>query len=46
MLVHKGIDHYAVPILGLDYLEATAINLVLATRPIKHVLAYLSPRRP
>jgi exonuclease III len=26
ILVHKGIDHYAVPVSGLQYLEATAIQ--------------------
>jgi hypothetical protein len=45
-LVHKGIDHYALPVSGLQYLEATAIHLVLATRPIKLASAYLSPTRP
>jgi hypothetical protein len=46
ILVQKGIDHYAVPVLGLQYLEATAIHLVLATRPVKIVSAYLAPTRP
>jgi hypothetical protein len=41
ILVHKGIDHYAVPVSGLQHLEATAIHLVLATRPVKLVSAYL-----
>jgi hypothetical protein len=36
-LVHKGIDHYAMPVSGLQYLQATAIHLVLATRPVKLV---------
>jgi exonuclease III len=45
ILVHKGIDHYAVPVSGLQYLEATAIHLVLATRPVKLVSAYLAPTR-
>jgi hypothetical protein len=40
ILVHKGTDHYAVPVLGLQYLEATAVHLVLATRPVKLVSAY------
>jgi hypothetical protein len=43
---HKGIDHYAVPVSGLRYLEATAIHLVLAIRPEKLVSAYLSPTQP
>jgi hypothetical protein len=46
ILVPKGIDHYAVPVSGLQYLEATAIHLVLATRPVKLVSAYLAPTRP
>jgi hypothetical protein len=46
ILVHKGIDHYAVPVSGLQHLEATAIHLVLATRPVKLVSAYLAPTRP
>jgi exonuclease III len=46
ILVHRGIDHYAVPVSGLQHLEATAIHLVLATRPVKLVAAHLSPTRP
>jgi hypothetical protein len=46
ILVHKGIDHYAVPVSGLQYLEANAIHLVLATRPVKLVSAYHAPTRP
>jgi hypothetical protein len=34
ILVCRGIDHYAVPVLGLQYLEATAIHLELATRQV------------
>jgi exonuclease III len=34
ILVHRGIDHYAVPFSGLQHLEATAIHLVLAIRPV------------
>jgi exonuclease III len=45
ILVRRGIDHYAVPVSGLQHLEATAIHLVLATRPVKLVAAYLSPTR-
>jgi hypothetical protein len=46
IFVHCGIDHYAVPVSGLQYLEATAKHLVLATRPLKLVAASLSPTRP
>jgi exonuclease III len=41
ILVRRGIDHYAVPVSGLQHLEATAIHLVLATRPMKLVAAYI-----
>jgi hypothetical protein len=34
------------PGFDLQYLEATATHLVLATRPVKLVSAYLSPTRP
>jgi hypothetical protein len=46
IFVHKGIDHYAVPVSGLQYLEATATNLVLVARPVKLVSAYLAHTRP
>jgi endonuclease/exonuclease/phosphatase family metal-dependent hydrolase len=46
ILVRRDIDHYAVPASGLQHLEATAIHLVLGTRPVKLVAAYLSPTRP
>jgi hypothetical protein len=46
ILFHRGIDHYAVPVSVLQHLEATAIHLVLATRPVKIVAVYLSPTRP
>jgi hypothetical protein len=46
ILVRRGIDDNAVPVSGLQHLEATAIHLVLATRPVKLVTAYLSPTRP
>jgi hypothetical protein len=37
--VRRGIDYYAVPVSGLQHLEATAMHLVLATRPVKLVAA-------
>jgi hypothetical protein len=46
ILVYRGIDHYAVPVSGVQHLEATVIHLVLATRPVKLVAAYLSPTGP
>jgi hypothetical protein len=46
ILVRRGIDHYAVPVSGLEHLEDTAIHLVLTTRPVKLVAAYIPPTRP
>jgi hypothetical protein len=46
VLVRRGIDHYAVPVLGLTQLEATAIHIMLASGPLKIVAVYLSPSRP
>jgi hypothetical protein len=46
ILVRRGIDNYAVPVSGLQHRETTAMHLVLATRPMKLVAAYLSPTRP
>jgi hypothetical protein len=43
ILVHKAIDHFAVPDWLCKYLETTAIHLELATRQAKFVLAYISP---
>jgi hypothetical protein len=45
ILVRGGIDHYAVLVSGLQHLEAAVIHLVMATRPVKLVAAYLSPTR-
>jgi hypothetical protein len=45
ILAHRGINR-AVPVLGLQHLEATAICLVLANRSVKLAAAYLSPTRP
>jgi hypothetical protein len=46
IFVRQGIDHYAMPVSGLHHLEAIAVHLVFATRPVKLVAAYLSPTRP
>jgi exonuclease III len=35
ILVRRSIDHYAVPVLGLTRLEATAIHIMLASGPLK-----------
>jgi len=45
-MVRRGIVHHAVPVSGLTHLEATAIQVVLAGRPVKIIAAYLSPSRP
>jgi hypothetical protein len=45
-LVRRGIDHYAVPVLGLTQLESTAIHITLASGPLKILAVYLSPSRP
>jgi hypothetical protein len=35
-----------VPVSGLTHLEATAVQVTLAGRPVKILAAYLSPSRP
>jgi hypothetical protein len=45
-LVRRGIDHHAIYVQGLQYLEATAIQFMLANKPVKILAAYLSPMRP
>jgi hypothetical protein len=39
-------DHHAVPVEGLEYLEATAIHVMLAKKPVKILAVYRSPSRP
>jgi hypothetical protein len=46
ILVCSGIVHHSVPVLGLTYLEATAIQVMLASRPVIVLKAYLSPSCP
>jgi hypothetical protein len=46
ILVRRGIAHHSVPVPGLTQLEATAIQVVLAGRPVKILAAYLSASRP
>jgi hypothetical protein len=43
ILVRRGIDHHALPVLGLTQLEATAIQIMLASGPLKILAVYLSP---
>jgi hypothetical protein len=38
--------HHALPVQGLQHLEATAIQVMLATKLVKILTAYLSPTRP
>jgi hypothetical protein len=45
ILVRRGVDHYTVPVPGLQHLEATTIHVVLADRPVEVEAAYLSPTR-
>ena len=46
ILVRRGIVHHSVPVPGLTHLEATAVQVTLAGRPVKILAAYLSPSRP
>jgi hypothetical protein len=46
ILVSRGIEHHALPVLDLRHLEATAIELKLAGKPTKVLAIYLSPSRP
>jgi hypothetical protein len=41
ILVRRDIDHHAVPASGLQHLETTATYLMLATRTVERVSAYL-----
>ena len=45
ILVRRGIVQHSVLIPGLTHLEATAIQVTLALRPVKIVAVYLSPSR-
>jgi len=46
ILVRRGIVHYSVPFAGLNHLEATAIQVMLAGKPLKILAVYLSPSHP
>jgi hypothetical protein len=46
ILVPRGIVHHSVPVPGLTHLEATAVQVTLAGRPVKILAAYLSHFRP
>jgi hypothetical protein len=45
-MVRRGTDHHAVPLHGLQQLEANAIEIMLANKPVKILAVYLSPSRP
>jgi hypothetical protein len=40
-LVRRGIVHHSVPVPGLTHLEATAVQVTMACRPVKILAAYL-----
>jgi hypothetical protein len=46
ILVRRSIVHHSVPVPGLTHLEATAIQFLLAGKPVKILAAYLLPSRP
>jgi hypothetical protein len=46
ILVRRGLVHYSVLVPGLTHLEATAIQVILADKPVTILVAYLSPSRP
>jgi len=46
ILVRRGIVQHSVPIPGLTHLEATAIQVTMAGKPVKILAAYLSPSSP
>jgi hypothetical protein len=46
IMVCRGVDHYAVHVIGLTQLEATAIYIMLASVPLKILAVYLAPSRP
>jgi len=45
-LVRRDIGHHAVSFKGLEHLEATAIQVMMANKPVIILAAYLSPSRP
>jgi hypothetical protein len=46
ILVRRGIDHQSVPVLGLQHLEATAIQVTMGSKLGRILAVYLSPSRP
>jgi endonuclease/exonuclease/phosphatase family metal-dependent hydrolase len=45
VLVRRVIDHYTLPVQGRKHLEATAIQVMLVSKPVKILAVYLSPSR-
>jgi hypothetical protein len=43
ILVRRGTDHYAVPVHGLQHLEATVIQIMLSNEPVKILAVCHSP---
>jgi hypothetical protein len=46
ILVRRGIVQHSVPVPGLTHLVVTAIQVILAGRPVLILSAYFSPSRP
>jgi exonuclease III len=46
IFIRRRIVHHSVPVPGLTHLEATAIQVILAGKPVLILAAYLSPSRP
>ena len=46
ILVRRGVVHRSLPVPCLAHLEATAIQVTLAGKPVIVLAAYLSPSRP
>jgi hypothetical protein len=45
-LVHRDLVHHSVSVPGLTHVEASAVEVTLAGRPVKILAAYLSPSHP
>ena len=45
-LVRRAIGHHGVPVQGLEHLEATAIQVMMANKPVEILAAYLFRTRP
>jgi hypothetical protein len=46
ILIRRGIVRYSVSFAGLTHMEATAIPVMLAGKPVNILALYLSPSRP